>query len=59
LYQLISYPEANGVLMALVYRSITWILGLTGYVVYLQMRPALAEEPARADTDPQAAACVS
>jgi uncharacterized protein (TIRG00374 family) len=59
LYELISYPEANGVLMALVYRSVTWILGLTGYVVYLQMRPALTEEPAKADTDPQTAACVS
>jgi uncharacterized membrane protein YbhN (UPF0104 family) len=59
LYELISYPEANGVLMALVYRSITWILGLTGYLVYLQMRPALTEQSARADTDPQAAACVS
>ncbi len=57
LYQLIDYPEANGVLMSLVYRSVTWILGLIGYIVYLQMRPSLKETPATADTDSEAAAC--
>jgi glycosyltransferase 2 family protein len=60
LYRLIDYPESNGFLMSLVYRcGFTWILGLTGYLVYLQMRPSLAEEPASADTDSEAAACAS
>jgi uncharacterized protein (TIRG00374 family) len=43
LYWLIGYPEDFGMLMSLVYRSITWVLGFAGYLVYLQMRPALRE----------------
>jgi glycosyltransferase 2 family protein len=57
LYQLIDYPEANGVLMSLVYRSVTWMLGLMGYLVYLQMRPSLKESPVTSDTDSETAAC--
>jgi uncharacterized membrane protein YbhN (UPF0104 family) len=57
LYQLIDYPEANGVLMSLVYRSVTWMLGLIGYLVYLQMRPSLKEAPVTSDTDSETAAC--
>jgi uncharacterized protein (TIRG00374 family) len=45
LYRLVGYPVANGVLMSMVNRIITWILGLVGYLVYLQMRPALQEVP--------------
>jgi hypothetical protein len=48
LYELIGYAGSKGVLMSLVYRVITWILGFIGYLAYLQMRPALrqAEEAA-------------
>jgi uncharacterized protein (TIRG00374 family) len=45
LYALIHYPEAYGVLGSLVQRVINWGLGLTGYVVYLRMKPALQTEP--------------
>lgn len=48
LYQLIGYPAANGVLMTLVYRVITWVLGFVGYLVYLQMKPALRAVEAEA-----------
>jgi len=41
LYKLVDYPEANGVLAALVQRVITWAVALGGYVVYLRMRPSL------------------
>jgi uncharacterized membrane protein YbhN (UPF0104 family) len=41
LYWLVGKPQANGVLSALAYRAITWVLGLAGYLVYLRMRPAL------------------
>jgi uncharacterized protein (TIRG00374 family) len=41
LYNLVKYPEANGVLGALVQRVVTWVVALSGYVVYLQMRPSL------------------
>ena len=41
LYKLVDYPEANGVLAALVQRVITWVVALGGYVVYLRMRPSL------------------
>jgi len=46
LYQLIDYPEANGVLGALVQRVITWAVALGGYVVYLSMRPSLPQATA-------------
>jgi uncharacterized protein (TIRG00374 family) len=59
LYERIGYSAANGVLMSLVYRSVTWILGLTGYLVYLQMRPSLTEEPSMADADSEPATCAS
>ncbi len=41
LYGLIGYVAAHGVLACLVYRMITWGMGLIGYLVYLRMRPAL------------------
>jgi len=43
LYKLVNYPEANGVLGALVQRVITWGVALGGYIVYLRMRPALPQ----------------
>src|SRR5262249_14579548 len=41
LYEMIEYPKGYGVLGSLVQRVIYWGWGLIGYVVYLQMRPAL------------------
>jgi uncharacterized protein (TIRG00374 family) len=41
LYYLIGYPKEFGVLGSLVQRVISWVLGLTGYIIYLRMRPAL------------------
>lgn len=49
LYQLVGYPDANGVLMTLVYRVITWVLGFVGYLVYLQMKPALRAVEAQSE----------
>jgi len=46
LYALVDFEYAKGVLMSLVYRVITWMLGFAGYLVYLRMKPALT---ARAD----------
>jgi uncharacterized membrane protein YbhN (UPF0104 family) len=43
LYKLVNYPEANGVLGALVQRVITWVVALGGYAVYLRMRPCLPQ----------------
>ena len=43
LYKLVNYPEANGVLGALVQRVITWVVALGGYVVYLRMKPRLPQ----------------
>ncbi len=41
LYTVAGYAAAGGVLAALVQRALDWTLGLTGYLVYLRMRPAL------------------
>jgi uncharacterized protein (TIRG00374 family) len=41
LYRTIGFGAAEGVLMALVYRVITWVLGLIGAIVYLRMKPSL------------------
>jgi uncharacterized protein (TIRG00374 family) len=43
LYKLVDYPEATGVLAALVQRVITWIVALGGFAVYLRMRPSLPQ----------------
>jgi uncharacterized protein (TIRG00374 family) len=58
LYWLIGYAEANGVLMSLVYRSMTWVLGFLGYLVYLQMRPAIRTVEEEAYATPAAPASV-
>jgi uncharacterized protein (TIRG00374 family) len=41
LYELIGFSAASGILMSLVYRVVTWILGFCGYLVHLRMRPAI------------------
>jgi uncharacterized membrane protein YbhN (UPF0104 family) len=41
LYKQVNYPFDRGVLGSLLKRVCDWILGLTGYLVYLHMRPAL------------------
>jgi uncharacterized membrane protein YbhN (UPF0104 family) len=41
LYRIVGFSVAAGVLGSLVERVITWMLGLVGYLVYLQMKPAL------------------
>jgi uncharacterized membrane protein YbhN (UPF0104 family) len=45
LYGLAGFTAAAGVLAALVQRVIEWTLGMTGYLVYLRMRPDLRPEP--------------
>jgi uncharacterized membrane protein YbhN (UPF0104 family) len=41
LYTVAGFAAAGGVLAALVQRAVEWTLGLTGYLVYLRLRPAL------------------
>jgi uncharacterized protein (TIRG00374 family) len=41
LYKQVNYPFDRGVMGSLLKRVCEWILGLTGYLVYLRMRPAL------------------
>jgi glycosyltransferase 2 family protein len=41
LYAMVGAPATNGVLGSLVQRVILWVLGLTGYLVYLRMKPTL------------------
>jgi uncharacterized protein (TIRG00374 family) len=43
LYALIGYSFDEGFFAALVQRVITWCIGFLGYLVYLQMRPALRQ----------------
>jgi uncharacterized membrane protein YbhN (UPF0104 family) len=50
LYSWIGYPFINGMFMSLVYRVITWLLGLAGYILYLRMRPGLHLEGEQATT---------
>jgi uncharacterized membrane protein YbhN (UPF0104 family) len=45
LYVLFRAAEANGVLASLVRRMLDWALGLTGYAVYLCMRPEASAQP--------------
>jgi uncharacterized membrane protein YbhN (UPF0104 family) len=42
LYEMVGRPPSAGALASLVYRVLTWVIGLAGYLVYLRMRPALA-----------------
>jgi uncharacterized membrane protein YbhN (UPF0104 family) len=49
LYGVLGFAVAAGVLGALVHRSITWVVGLTGYLVYLRMRPSLRTAPEEPD----------
>ncbi len=56
IYRVAGFAAAPGVLATLVQRVITWVLGLIGYLVYLQTRPELpapegTEAPAQAETD--------
>ena len=55
LYFWIGYPFDNGFVAALVYRAVMWALGVVGYVVYLNMRPALAAATEKLETEPAAA----
>jgi uncharacterized membrane protein YbhN (UPF0104 family) len=41
LYELLGFAFVSGVLASLVQRAITWVVGLSGYVVYLRLRPGL------------------
>jgi hypothetical protein len=43
LYDLVHYPEANGVLCALVQRVMTWVVALGGIIVYLRTRPGMPQ----------------
>jgi hypothetical protein len=43
LYKLVEYPEVSGVLAALVQRVITWVVALTGFAVFLRLRPSLPQ----------------
>ena len=47
LYKLLGKPEAFGVLASLAQRVLQWALGLTGYLVYLRMRPPTPAETHR------------
>jgi uncharacterized protein (TIRG00374 family) len=56
IYRVAGFAAAPGVLATLVQRAITWVLGLAGYLVYLQTRPGLpapegAETPEQAEPD--------
>jgi uncharacterized membrane protein YbhN (UPF0104 family) len=42
LYEAMGFSRVNGVLMALVQRSLNWVLGFFGYLVSLWMRSSLA-----------------
>jgi uncharacterized membrane protein YbhN (UPF0104 family) len=41
LYELLGYAESSGVLAALAFRLVILAMAMTGYAVYLQMRPNL------------------
>ena len=41
LYRFVGFDGDHGLFAALLQRVITWILGFLGYLVYLNMRPAL------------------
>jgi glycosyltransferase 2 family protein len=45
LYDLAGFAFGIGVLAALVERAIEWVLGLTGYFVYLRLRSELRPQP--------------
>jgi uncharacterized protein (TIRG00374 family) len=45
LYAMLGKPKSLGVLGSLAGRLIAYTLGITGYLVYLRMRPALREPP--------------
>lgn len=51
LYQLVGAKEGYGAWASLVQRPITWILAFAGYLVYLQMKPALTETEAEVETE--------
>jgi uncharacterized membrane protein YbhN (UPF0104 family) len=40
LYSMLGRPEALGVLASLARRSLTWAIGLVGYLVYLRLTPS-------------------
>jgi uncharacterized membrane protein YbhN (UPF0104 family) len=56
LYDWIGYPMGLGFSAAFLQRVLTWVVGFAGYLVYLQMKPALkaarvAEGPPAPGTD--------
>ena len=51
LYELLGFSLAAGVLGSLVRRSIDWILGLIGYLIYLQLKPDLKQAAASAKSE--------
>jgi uncharacterized membrane protein YbhN (UPF0104 family) len=53
LYPLIGYQGQYGAFMWFTNRIITWIIGFMGYLIYIQMKPALAAELAEANAEEQ------
>jgi uncharacterized membrane protein YbhN (UPF0104 family) len=43
LYEILGYSFAAGVLGSLMQRCINWVLGLTGYLIYLRLKPGLVK----------------
>jgi uncharacterized protein (TIRG00374 family) len=56
LYQMVGKPDSVGFAGALTQRFITIVLGLVGYIVYLQMRPALRDAKEVETAEEEAAA---
>jgi uncharacterized membrane protein YbhN (UPF0104 family) len=59
LYEILGYSFAAGVLGSLMQRCTNWVLGLTGYLIYLRMKPGLVKTatPGKvAEQDPAAPA---
>jgi uncharacterized membrane protein YbhN (UPF0104 family) len=51
LYALAGFVRANGVLASLVQRSITWVVALFGYLVYLRRQPTVPVEVAEMESE--------
>jgi uncharacterized membrane protein YbhN (UPF0104 family) len=53
LYKMAGFAVTAGVLGSLVQRVITWAIGLTGYLIYLRMKPALQENAVKTPASPE------
>jgi uncharacterized membrane protein YbhN (UPF0104 family) len=49
MYQRLNCDSSDGLTGALVQRVIFWILGLTGYLIYLRMKRSLEPAPDKAE----------